>query len=68
MCVCVFVGRTKRKFGGEHFRFVVTLVFIQCVVNATFARVGTFTFIFNLPSCFCLRLLPLAAELGATAL
>ena len=40
MFVCLFVCRTKRKFGGEYFRFVVTLVFIQCVVNATFARVG----------------------------
>ena len=31
---------TKTKFGGEYFRFFLFLVMIQCIVNATFARVG----------------------------
>lgn len=30
---------TKRKFGGEYFRFFLFMVLVQCIINALFARV-----------------------------
>ncbi len=42
---------TKRKFGDDYFRFFLSLVLVQCVVNAVFARVG------KSPLLLCLLLL-----------
>ena len=49
---------TKQKFGDDYFRFFLSLVLVQCIVNTVFARVGesssiqytTYLYCGNLPT------------------
>ncbi len=44
VCFYLFIFRIKGKYGqdGDKFTYTCALVFLQCIINACFAKVGKF--------------------------
>jgi len=57
---CIFSTQSRYGPNGERFSYTLAMVFIQCVVNAIFAKLGTYLFFYDCAQVHYLNCLLLA--------